>query len=128
MSFVRTMIEKQRLNAFGNRIAQKISGIQKTTRQKTAFLAGVLFLILLFLFGIFIRLIKVRGQEPNRYKYYTSMEIQSGDTLWSIADEIASTYGLDTRKCVKELKFMNNLTGDTIHVGNYLTVFYYETQ
>lgn len=102
--------------------------IWKTGRRKSAFLAGAALLIALTLFGMIFRGIKVRGQEQSRYKYYTSIEIQSGDTLWSIASEIADTYGLDTRTCVKELMFMNNLTSDTIHAGNYLTIFYYDDE
>ena len=40
--------------------------------------------------------------------------------------EIAAAYDLDTRTCVRELMLMNNLKNDTIHAGNYLTVFYYD--
>lgn len=102
--------------------------IWKTSGKRTAFLTGAAFLIAMVLFGMIFRGIKVRGQEQSRYKYYTSIEIQSGDTLWSIASEIAETYDLDTRACVKELKFMNNLKDDTIHAGNYLTIFYYDDE
>ena len=98
---------------------------RKTDGRKSAFLAGMAFLVALVLFSIFFRGIKVRGQEQCGYKYYTSIEIQSGDTLWGIASEIAAAYDLDTRTCVRELMLMNNLKNDTIHAGNYLTVFYY---
>lgn len=101
-------------------------GAWKTGGRKSGFLAGAALLIVLVLFSVSFRGIKVRGQEQSRYKYYTSIEIRSGDTLWSIASEIAEAYDLDTRACVKELKFMNNLKDDTIHAGNYLTVFYYD--
>lgn len=100
----------------------------KTGRKWSAFLTGAVFLIALLLFCIIFRGIKVKGQEQTRYKYYTSIEIQSGDTLWSIASEIAKAYDLDTRECVKELKFMNSLKDDTIHAGNYLTIFYYDDE
>ena len=102
--------------------------IRKTGRRRSAFLAGTALLIALALFGMIFRGFKVRGQEQSGYKYYTSIEIQSGDTLWSIASEIAEAYDLDTRECVKELMFMNNLKNDTIHAGNYLTVFYYDDE
>lgn len=119
MRYFRTIIED------GIRDIGRI-GFGKTDKKKSAFLAGTAFLIALALFSMIFRGIKVRGQEQSRFKYYTSIEIQSGDTLWSIASEIAEAYDLDTRECVKELKFMNNLKDDIIHDGNYLTVFYYD--
>lgn len=121
MRYFRTVIKNSARNI-------NMIGIWKAGRRKSAVLAGAAFLIALSLFGMVFRGIKVRGQEQSRYKYYTSIEIQSGDTLWSIASEIADTYGLDTRTCVKELMFMNNLKNDTIHAGNYLTVFYYDDE
>lgn len=116
---------------FRTAIEDRIHGIsfiriRKPGRKRTVFLAGAAFLVALALFSMIFRGIKVRGQEQSRFKYYTSIEIQSGDTLWSIASEIAVAYDLDTRECVKELKFMNNLKDDTIHSGNYLTIFYYD--
>ena len=121
MNYIRTIIESKIRNI-------DILRIRKQDGQKSVFLAGLVFLMLLILFTIIFRGIKARGQEQTRYKYYTSIEIQNGDTLWSIASEIADAYDLDTRACVKELKFMNNLKDDTIHAGNYLTVFYYDDE
>lgn len=119
MRYFRTAIEN-RIRDIGIARGSKPDG------RRAAFLAGAMLLAALALFSMVFRSIKVRGQEQGRYKYYTSMEIQSGDTLWSIASEIAETYGLDTRACVEELKFMNNMKSDTIHEGNYLTIFYYD--
>ena len=58
-------------------------------------------------------------------KYYTSIEIMNGDSLWSIADRYAENSGMTTAQYVQELKSMNRLKEDTIHSGQHLTVAYY---
>lgn len=64
-------------------------------------------------------------EAQNIEKYYTSIEIQSGDSLWSIAEMYAENSGLTTAQYIKELKSMNSLKEDTIHSGQFLTVMYF---
>ncbi len=67
--------------------------------------------------------VSAEGQEV---RYYKSIEIQKGDTLWDIAEEYASDIYYDsTQDYVDELKEINNLTSDTIHSGRHLIVVYY---
>ena len=79
---------------------------------------------------IFLRVfITAKGKEPENpgYKYYTSIQIKTGDSLWSIA----SRYCSDPEQIpayVKELRSMNHLETDEIHAGNYLTVMYYSEE
>ena len=58
-------------------------------------------------------------------KYYKSILIEKGDTLWSIAEEYKPEHGVSTKKYVNDLKRMNNINNDIIHEGNYLTIYYY---
>lgn len=58
------------------------------------------------------------------YKYYTSVEVQPGDTLWTIADKYMQDE-TDRADYIQELKEMNHLQNDSIHAGDYLTVAYY---
>lgn len=64
-------------------------------------------------------------QAPE--KYYTSIQIQKGDSLWSIAGKYGESSGMTTSQYIKELKNINGLKEDTIHSGHYLTVMYFET-
>lgn len=73
-------------------------------------------------------LMNVQAEEPSKssyQKYYTSIEIQSGDSLWIIAERYKANSGKSTEELVEELKRMNALGGDIIHAGHYLTVPYY---
>lgn len=67
-------------------------------------------------------------KEEPVYKYYTSYEIQSGDTLWTIADTYTRGSGVDRKKYMKEIRELNHLdSDDAITSGKYLTVAYYST-
>ena len=59
-------------------------------------------------------------------KYYKSIEITDGDTLWSIAKENMSEEYDSVYAYIEEVMEMNNLESDQIHSGQYLTVAYYD--
>ena len=61
------------------------------------------------------------------YKYYKSITIEQGDSLWSIAEEYCTDAYEDTRDYIDELKELNGLTSETIHEGQHLVVAYYDT-
>lgn len=58
-------------------------------------------------------------------KLYKSIVIESGDTLWSLAEEYGSEY-VDKQEYIKTLMEVNNLSTDLIHQGQHLVVIYYE--
>jgi len=60
------------------------------------------------------------------HKYYKSIEITSGDTLWSIAEENMSEEYDTVYEYIEEIMDMNNLDSETIHDGQYLTIAYYD--
>lgn len=68
----------------------------------------------------------VKSEQPSAdNKYYTSIEIKKGDSLWSIANSYMSEeYGSIT-EYINELKNINSLETDLINESGYLTVAYY---
>ena len=66
------------------------------------------------------------AKESVEYKYYKSIEVSRGDSLWSIAKEYMSQDYDSIYDYIDELKQMNHLDSDDIHAGQYLTVSYYE--
>lgn len=62
------------------------------------------------------------------YKYYRTIEVKAGDTLWSIADAYADSAYVNKEEYINEIKKMNNISDDTIHSGNYLTISYYSEE
>lgn len=67
----------------------------------------------------------VNGEVPQLKKYYKTITIESGDTLWSIAKEYKSGSYKNTKEYVNELMSMNQLTSDEIISGQKLLVAYF---
>lgn len=56
--------------------------------------------------------------------YYTSIEIESGDTLWKLAEEYAPACGMSVSDYIQELRSVNGLESNLIHADQYLTILY----
>jgi len=61
-----------------------------------------------------------------RKKTCTSIEIQPGDTLWSIAEAYYTEECHDLRSYIDEIKKTNNMFDDKLVSGRYLIVPYYK--
>ena len=73
--------------------------------------------------------VQVNAEEScEQYKYYKSIAIESGDTLWSIAKEYCTDYSVEMQDYIDEVKELNNLASNEIHQGQHLMIVYYDTQ
>lgn len=93
--------------------------------KKTLVLIVMLVMLISCFFGR--TLVMANGEEsgPQGQRYYTSIEIRKGDTLWSIAGTYRKGSGMSTKEYIKELKRMNQIQTDAIDAGDFLTVVYY---
>lgn len=62
----------------------------------------------------------------TRKKTCTSIEVQAGDTLWSIAETYYTEECVDLVVYIDEIKRTNNMYDDKIMAGSYLIVPYYK--
>ena len=65
--------------------------------------------------------------DVPQYKYYKSIVIKDGDSLWSIANEY-NPDKFNTQEYIDEIKELNDLTSETIHAGQHLLIAYYDTE
>jgi uncharacterized membrane protein YvbJ len=108
-----------RLKGYDNRNRIMIS-------RRRLWMIGSIILALLVLFSMYFVSKTVTAQrEGRRIKLVTSVEIEKGDTLWSIASRYITEEYDDINDYIKELKNSNGLTSDTIHAGNFIIVPYY---
>ena len=76
----------------------------------------------------FGRTLAMAGSEksaPDCLRYYKTIEIESGDSLWSIAKEYSENSGLSIRDYIKEIKTINCMGSDRIQAGDSITVVYF---
>ena len=69
----------------------------------------------------------IRTNAGSGFKYYTSVIIEPGETIWNLADEyIDYNHYKDKNKYISEVQSINHLDSDyTIYAGQRLIVPYY---
>ena len=86
---------------------------------------------LIFICALVMGSILVEATNPKELekasfnKYYTSIKIEEGDTLWSIEKRYNIGKISKSKEYIQDLKNINGLKSDTIHSGQYLIVAYY---
>ncbi|MCM1180180.1 MAG: LysM peptidoglycan-binding domain-containing protein [Clostridium sp.] len=83
-------------------------------------LISLLFITVILSLAIGFRMVHA-SRSVEYDKSFVSIEIESGDTLTSIAQEYAPSGAVYTDYIV-EVKNINNLQSDTIHAGCYLMI------
>lgn len=110
---------------------------RKSVKMKTGSMFGcmaaiILILVCSFGFGSFFSSAHGNAQEdPVDYKYYKSIKIQKGDSIWNIAKSYMSTEYDSVYDYIDELASINNMDADRldeIQEGDYLMVAYYDPQ
>ena len=84
--------------------------------------------ILAITFGSSFSKAKDADTDKPVYKYFTSIMVKSGDSLYSIANTNMSAEFKSAENYINEIKHINSLEDDKIHVGQYLIVPYYSTE
>lgn len=109
---------------FNNRIRR-----QRELRQHIIIcvISVLLVLALVLLFG------NIKSEASNKsdqilYKHYANIQVQYGDTLYSIADRYVCDSKNTVDSFVKEVVYMNDIKNpDYLVAGSYILVPYYAT-
>ena len=100
---------------------------RKRGKQIVSKISAILF-CMLFLPGIMVYAWVVNEHcdlTDSGIKYYTSVEICEGDSLWSLCNRYISDEYHSESEYIQEVKALNHLSGDCIHIGSYLVMPYY---
>lgn len=62
------------------------------------------------------------------HKYYTSIYLEEGDTLWNLADVYNTNSNMSKSQYIDEVCQINNISQDNIHSGRYIIVPYYRAE
>lgn len=88
-------------------------------------LLGFLLITLVLISVFFITKTVTAERNSARRKTITSIEIQQGDSLWSIAKTHMTDEYNDINDYIEEIMYTNSLSSDKIHAGNHIIVPYY---
>jgi cell division protein YceG involved in septum cleavage len=125
----------QMMRAYNDKLSEKVnaqlSRRERKVRHQKRFIvfSGVLILSIMILLGTSIHAFAGSKNEPQPvYKYYTSVRVEKGDTLWSVADKYMDATQTDKASYIQEISELNHLSDDEIRAGEYLVVAYYSTE
>ena len=119
------------MRAYNNNISAKANeSLTKRERavkmqKRIIFITLVTIVSLIILLGSSIHALANSNDNRPVNKYYTSITVEDGDTLWDIADEYISGYNVDKAEYVNEISELNNLSDGNIHAGQSIVVAYY---
>lgn len=110
------------------RANQSLKKRQLVIRRQRRIIAIIFFMIVSL--GIFLNtstnaFANSKADIASYNKYYKSVQIEAGDTLWTIADEYIADLNIDKVDYIAEICELNNIHGDEIHAGDYVIVAYY---
>lgn len=105
----------------------------RSKRRRTVHLEKAAIFTAVFVFAAFLsilgnqKLVSAHDshlEQPAGYRYYKSIQVNAGDSLWSIAEEYMNDECESVPEYIEVLKEINHLDSDEIHEGRYLTIAY----
>ena len=103
---------------------------KRTHHVQQHMIALFVFTLLIAFFLIGNSIITFAGAKSNQdlHKYYTSVQLQKGDSLWSLASEYAPKDVVSRKQFINEVCRINGISeNNTLHSGDYLIVSYYSS-
>lgn len=112
-----------------NRSLAKRAAIVSLQKRMIAIIILIVVSLIVILASSISAMASAKNNAQPIHKYYTSIEVQPGDTLWSIADSYIAEFNIDREDYMEELSELNHLDMDgSIHSGEYLTIAYYSNE
>ena len=125
----------RQMRKYNDKISEKanecLSKREAVVRRQKGLLAIVVIIVIALgiLLGTSMNALASSGKDVASYhKYYTSIRIESGDTLWTIADEYVEGFNLSKSDYIAEVCELNGISEDNIHAGDYIVVPYFSQE
>jgi len=96
-------------------------------RRRIAFSVLILFIMLFASIGAFTIKSKAHDNTPDINKYYKSIEVPYGASLYSIAVEYNCNEKSTIQAYMNEVCSINHIEDDTIYAGQYIIIPYYSS-
>lgn len=101
----------------------------RRSRERKVFYFGIVLAVIIF-FIIFGTSTTANAGTKNsvRYKYYTSVLVKDGSSLWEIAQTYMTEEYTSTEEYIDEVKEINHMCDNVLYEGSYLCVPYYSSE
>ncbi|MBD5547470.1 MAG: peptidoglycan-binding protein [Lachnospiraceae bacterium] len=123
------------MNAEVGRISERRirnNRIRRRRELRHRFMMCIFTILLVIGFSTLFFSFKTKAQgndEEILYKYYKSIVVEEGDTLWNYACQyVEGSYYNSYDDYIKEVIMINSLTDDAITVGQHLILPYYSPE
>lgn len=94
--------------------------------QRIVFMSIIVIGVFVIIGSVLFGTIKAQAaSSAPSYKYYTSVQIEKGDTLWEIAGNYITDEYKDMNAYIEEICSINHIADKDIHAGQYITIPYY---
>ena len=110
---------------FGNTRGGFMRGNTLSGRRKMFGWTAVAFIAAVIILCGTIHIFASSGDSRPYNKYYTSVRVEEGDTVWSIADRYIADSQVSKRDYVDEICRLNSLADGNVRSGDYIVVSYY---
>ena len=99
-------------------------------RQRSVLAIAIILVVTLgILLGSSINALASSDKDIASYnKYYVSIRIETGDTLWTIADEYVEGFNITKADYIQEVCQINGISEDNIKAGDHIVVPYYSQE
>lgn len=110
----------------------KINRIRRKRQLRRNIIAGMFTFVLILSFSFMFFTLRTKAQgndEETLYKYYKSVIVEKGDTLWDYAETYGNTQYYDSYNAyIKEVMDMNFLPDEKITCGQHIIIPYYSPE
>ena len=121
--------------AYNNRVSARINDSLNRREEVVRHQKRVIGITLIFIISIgiilgtsIIAFADSKNKLPEQEKYYTSIQVQPGDTLWNIAKEYTLVTDITIEEYINEICEINQINQDQICSGDYIVVSYYSAR
>ena len=97
-------------------------------RRQVQIIASMIGVVVLTVFTLTMSAGKINAESDlskHSYKYFTTVYVEAGDSLWSIASKYATDEYSDLDMYIEEVKQLNGIKGINLQHGSYICVPYY---
>lgn len=117
-------------NVYKSRISKKMQRMKMRRRRIAAMFLALCLAVTCVVSYQSLTIRASARDEKITFKYYTSITVHTGDSLWSIAEKYNNTsYYKDNKSYMKEICSINNIEdASVLRAGQRLVVPYFSTE